>query len=156
MESPKNREIQKKLRARQFLILMFHLTIFPYLLILFIFQYLYVDEIVDLSVIPGDITMFTFLFILISGIMQIVVYKFWIPLMKKKDKVDDAFFVGYMIIYFGGEISSEFGLIIGIIGFLNYNYVFWPISLPFILIGFGIKSTLYLFKIKPYLDKFKE
>ena len=155
MESPKNHEIHKLSFSQRFLFLVLHLTIIPYIEILFIFQYLNKEEIVYVSVIPRDIFMFTFLFILLSGILQVVVYKLWIPFMKKKTTIGDAFIAGINIIIYGGECPSVFGLIIGIIGYQNYDYVFFPISLPFILVGFGIKTALYWFIVKPYLDIFQ-
>lgn len=156
MESPKNHEDQKKLRLSQrLLLLMVHEIHLMFLLILLVFQFVILDEIVYLSVIPEDILVITLLFILLSALLQLITYKFWIPMMRKKDDLNSAFFVSLNVLNFGAGIPSVFGLIIGIFGYNSYNYLFWPITLPFILIGFFYSITLYLFIIKPFFSNFQ-
>ena len=85
MESPKNHEDQKKLRfSQRLLLLLFQATIIPYLLIIFTFQFVVLDEIAISDFIPEDIIIITSVFILFTVLLQLMTYKLWIPMMKKK------------------------------------------------------------------------
>jgi len=155
MESHKNHDDQNKLRfSQRFLLLFYQTTIISYLLIIFTFQFIVLDEIVILTVIPENIIILTSVFVLLTGLLQLITYKLWIPMMKKKDDINRAFTLAINIFGTGGEFPSLFGLIIGLIGYSKHDYLFLPITLPFILLGFFHKVILYFFVIKPFFAGF--
>ena len=108
-----------------------------------------------IKLLPEDIIIITSVFILLTVLLQLMTYKLWIPMMKKKDDINSAFTFAINIFGTGGEFPSIFGLIIRIIGYGKHNYLFLPISLPFILLGFFHKVILYFFVIKPFFAEFQ-
>jgi len=156
MVSSESDKLKKELRfSQKFLLIMLQLVNIMYILMLFMLQYIASDTITHLQLIPEDIMMLTLLFILFSGLSQILAYKLFIPRMKKQDDIDTAFTYAFNVLNTGGAIPSVLGVIIGIIGWASYNYVFWQISLSFILAGGLHNVTLYFYVIKPIFANFQ-
>lgn len=156
MNSSKIHKDQKKLRFSQRLLLILLLgTIIPYLLIIFTFQFIVLDEIVILNAIPEDIIITTAIFILLSCLLQLMTYKIFIPKMKKEDDINGAHTLAIVVFSAGGEFPSVFGILIAIIGYSNYKNLFLPITLPFILLGSFHEVILYFFVINPVFASFQ-
>jgi len=103
------------------------------------------------SDIPFDLFFLLYLFVIFAILSVIVTYRYLIRWMRKKENVQDAFFIILMVFICGAEVPSILGLIFGIIGIIEYNIINWQICFPLILFGFGHSLYLYFFKIKPYL-----
>lgn len=59
-----------------------------------------------------------------------------------------------LVITCGAELISLLGMIIGIIGYMEYDTIYWIAAYPFILFGMLHGIYLYFVKIKPILREF--
>ena len=106
--------------------------------------------------IPSELFFPIFLSIIISILSIIITYSYTIPKMLRKENPHDALFIIIMILGFGAEIPSTLGVLIGVIGLMDFNAIYWQISFTIILFGFGHSLYLHFFKIRPFLKKFKD
>jgi len=82
------------------------------------------------------------IFGIVSALVIILTYKFLIPYIQKCEDKSRILSLNLLLILFGSTIINTLGLLIGVLGYSDYNIIDWFIIVPFIIVG--STSGIYL------------
>lgn len=127
-----------------------------YLLILYILK---TQEGITYSV--GFDLPFSLLFISILSMIGAILLVFlsntvFVTFLRKTPNFSMLFNRIIFLIAWGAELISVLGLMIGIVGYVEYDIIYWIAAYPLILFGMLHGIYLYFVKIKPILREFSE
>lgn len=118
---------------------MTYITPLTYIAILVVLQYVKGSLLYNYDNIFYLFSTYVSFIILIFGILSalaiVITYKFLIRYILKCEEKSRILSLNLFLIMFGSTIINLFGLIIGILGYSEYNVIDWFITIPFIIVG---------------------
>ena len=145
------------LRSQKLLMYVLLITPLIYVLILLEIQIVVLRNNIFLNwkSLPFFILLLSSVFGLMSFVIILQTYLFFIPFAQKTQNLSEKYKRNVLVLAYGAEIIGLFGLIIGVIGYKDYDTIYWFIILPFLMVAFFHGIYLYIFKIKPSFSKSK-
>jgi len=106
---------------------------------LLVFQYIIktrlYNSVIFFYLLSTNLSSIIFIFGIISLLAIILTYKFFIPYIQKCENESRLLTLNTFLLGFGSNIICTLGLIIGMLGYSEYNIIDWFTLIPFLLIG---------------------